>query len=742
MVNHTAKNIPIRVTGLAIWVGEILSPRDYFLSVYFNEINARLSSSQAKIDLSNVKFEHHFLVDSALLDAGIPLRDQEIHIFNPDVIQGDVLACLHRELMDASSDKKKAVVLTGGDTTFKAAVVFSIGETDPQEKNRYAEVFLSASDTDWVDNLLHVGSEWVIAASLPGNMKDSENSDHHQCALDLSPELQSGGNYVSQLQCLVKIILGIYFSGLPGIGLNGSADAILPPPFYWNLQSRSWMQTSPDHVRIASLVFVGDVNLIFHFSEAGHPQPVNLVKEVNREFMPSLILVAGSNPDDIVSHLITIKNEIQNGTKIKELSSEAFQSFEKHENASNILALIGQSPDEIAKEVDYALKGVKTAYHSGADWQTPAGSFFSPTPIGKGSGIAFVYPGAFNSYTWMAKDLLFLFPLLKKRLGDITPDISSAMQEKLVYPHVRNKPIRADFERLEAQLMGDAVAMLTSGTALSFLYTVLLKEIFEIQPGASFGYSLGETSMMFASGVWSDGFKTQQKLNQSPLFQTRLAGPQMAVQEYWRRKGYSSVGLQENLWVNYVLMCEPQEVLQRLPSIDKVYLTHINTPRQVVIGGHPEGCQRLIEQIKCTHLKAPFSYALHCEPVQSEYRMFVDLFTWPVSSSPVQKLYSAASYSPIQIDQGYIAASISRTLCSRLDFPRLINRVYQDGARCFIELGAGSNCSKWIDETLKGVPHLSLGINRKGLDDYSSLLRVLARLVSHKFDVNLKPLFR
>ena len=68
--------------------------------------------------------------------------------------------------------------------------------------------------------------------------------------------------------------------------------------------------------------------------------------------------------------------------------------------------------------------------------------------------------------------------------------------------------------------------------------------------------------------------------------------------------------------------------------------------------------------------------------------------------------------------QREIADKMAHMLTSPLDFPRLVHQVYADGARVFIEAGAGGNCARWIDESLKGSPHLALSMNRRGTDDY------------------------
>ncbi|MGL6339674.1 MAG: polyketide synthase, partial [Waterburya sp.] len=105
------------------------------------------------------------------------------------------------------------------------------------------------------------------------------------------------------------------------------------------------------------------------------------------------------------------------------------------------------------------------------------------------------------------------------------------------------------------------------------------------------------------------------------------------------------------------------------------------------------------------------------------------------------KFYSAAQYQPINYDSQAIAQNLSQTLCQQLDFPRLVNQVYEDDFRIFIEVGAGSNCSRWIGEILKSQEHLTVSLNRRGIDDHVSLLKALAKLVSHRVELNLSPLY-
>jgi PfaB family protein len=251
--------------------------------------------------------------------------------------------------------------------------------------------------------------------------------------------------------------------------------------------------------------------------------------------------------------------------------------------------------------------------------------------------------------------------------------------------------------------------------------------------------------MLFATGVWRQGDQASQRLETSETFQIRLAGPQMAIREAWGMPPRDG-GNEPPLWSNYLVMAPPDTVREALSRESRVYMTHINTPRQVVIGGDPAACQRVLSSLKASSLKAPFDYALHCEVMRSEYGGLYDLHNWPVEAVPELTMYSAADNAPVTIErteaaQKAIAHKIAHMLTSPLDFPQLVRKVYDGGARIFIEAGAGSNCARWIDESLKGSPHLALSMNRRGADDFSTLVRTLARLHSHRVPMDLARLY-
>lgn len=511
--------------------------------------------------------------------------------------------------------------------------------------------------------------------------------------------------------------------------------------FYVPTDSRPWFQPDDHLPRMAAVNIIESYRACTHLILSDSARPIKPSNPALRQTEFYLLPVSANHSRELLEHLATLRNLAEQGHDVAALADQYYNHHRQQPDATCTVGIVAHHPAELLREVDMAIKGIPIAIEKKTEWQTPNGSYFTPNPQGQKGKLAFVYPGAFNSYPGMGKDLFTLFPQLYQNMGTITRDIGNKLREKLVYPRSQSTLDDESLKKIETVLQADAIAMLITGTSMAFLLTSVLRDVFSIQPTAAFGYSLGELSMAFATGVWNSADECSTRLESSPVFVDRLAGPQNAVREAWGLPAQAPQ-YRSNLWSNYVLMATPAAVMEQVEHEERVYMTHINTPRQVVIGGDPAACQRVIAAIHCSALQAPFNYALHCDAMRSEYDGLVYLHTWPVQSIPDVTLYSASGYAPAKITETGLGQGIARALVNPLDFPRLIYQVYLSGIKIFIEVGAGSNCTRWIDETLKDQPHAALSVNRRGADDQTSILRLLSRLISHQVKVDLSPLYR
>ncbi len=419
------------------------------------------------------------------------------------------------------------------------------------------------------------------------------------------------------------------------------------------------------------------------------------------------------------------------------LAQRTFAAFGSGRYAAVMLA---RSPDMLRRELQLALTGIPQAFERGGDWQTPAGSAFSANPVGATGEIAFVYPGGFNTYPGHGRDWLHLFPSALDHAHSLGSDVGDQIGETLLYPRALSAPDRRQVRAARARLMDDQNAMMTSGILFSTMYTHVLRAVFRLKPDMTFGYSLGESSMLWALGIWRDAEAARAALRASPLFQSRLFGRKEAVREAWGLPPQA----ENDFWASFVLAASPSAVIEQLAHETRVYLTHINTPTEVVIAGDPLACERIIARVGCEALRAPFETVIHNEAMISEYAALYSLNSRTVHPTEENiTFYSAADYEPLRLDNDLVARSISRMTCKQIDFPRLIHNAYRDGARVFIELGPGATCTRWINDTLRAQqqPHLAVAIDQLRLDDHTALLKLLARLVSHRVPLNLAALY-
>ncbi|MBN9390223.1 MAG: hypothetical protein J0I20_19510 [Chloroflexi bacterium] len=429
---------------------------------------------------------------------------------------------------------------------------------------------------------------------------------------------------------------------------------------------------------------------------------------------------------------------LENSPDLAGVANRYFAIFEREKAYPYILALVCRSGEELRREIAKATAALDEAFATGRAWQSPAGSYFTPQPLGERGEVAFVYPGAFNSYPGLGRELFRRFPDLYHRFNQNCANPDQALAEPLLRWRSLQPLTRSESEQLEAQLVADSSAMMLSGSGFATLFTMLLRQDFGLQPAAAFGYSLGESSMLWALEAWQGIDRGLENISNSPIFRTRLSGPKETIREQWQ---IPPAQPDEAFWSTYFVLAPVERIKEELCREERVYLTHINTAEEAVISGDSAACRRVIERLNCHSLGRTPSSVLHCKPVRAEYAGLLRIHSYPTHPVPGLRFYSAADYDVLNLEQAGVAAKLSDMACQPVDFPRLVEQVYGDGARLFVELGPGYTCTRWINRILKDKDHLAANVCQKGVDEPVSLARLLAKLVSHRVPLNLNRLY-
>ncbi|MGB1251559.1 MAG: PfaB family protein [Candidatus Promineifilaceae bacterium] len=541
----------------------------------------------------------------------------------------------------------------------------------------------------------------------------------------------------SGIASLIKMAHSVYHRTIPATPnwtRPKSAEAFQSTPFYIPTESRPWLVDNKN--RVAAINSLGGDGSYAHLLLSGEDNlPISQASQLAFYLFP----VRANSEAGLRSQLATLQQTLSDAPTMSIAASQNFAAFQSHSGAYT-LALVGHNLDEVLREIELALKSLSRVFASGKEWKTPAGSYFTPQPQGKTGKVAFVYPGAFSAYPQLGKDLFYLFPQLHASLTDLVGNSAELLAASQLYPRTQKRQSKRDKADATNALMKDSIAVLQASATYSTLATMVMRDAFSLQPDIALGYSLGEMTMMYATGVWAVTDNASEKLKQSPLFENRLSGEQNAVREFWGL-GAAQPNDDTPIWAIALLKTTPARVKAAIASEPRVYLTHINTPDECVIGGDPLACVRVIEALKCDFVPAPYSHVIHCEPMRSERQAFVEMNRLPISADDSIDFMFAAQPQTQPLTSASIAENIATSTTQRVDFPALIQRAYDKGARIFIELGPRSACKWWVDAILTDQAHLAVAIDRRSKDDHTMLITMLAQLVSHQVDLDLATLY-
>ncbi|MEU6862320.1 beta-ketoacyl synthase N-terminal-like domain-containing protein [Streptomyces sp. NPDC046876] len=544
------------------------------------------------------------------------------------------------------------------------------------------------------------------------------------------------------MAALIRSVLVLHHGYLPGTRGWDRPAADLAGEFeasglYVPEASRPWLRPRKDSRRYAAVSFLGGSGAHGHLvlssdTTRGRVSPADW----RRAGGPVVLPLAADSLEELLTLVALHRDLIGEGRDPYELARAAARTL--HGKALRTV-LVGKDAAELVAQLELAARDLPGVHARGGEWATPAGSFSTAAPIGPDGRVALVYPGAFNSYPGLGQDFFRAFPGLLDRFESQADEPARLMRAAALYPRTRVAPGRRELMELESRLGEDIPFMLATGTSFAMLYTDLVREVLGIRAHGGFGYSLGESSMLFATECWLPEGRRDDLISNTPLFRDRLTGPRRTVRELWDLPEETP---DADVWASHVLLTDADTVGKALAAgYDRVYLTHVNTPSELVIAGDPAQCRALIKELGCPAARSPVNAVMHCPAVDAELDGLAGLNDYPTGSTGGLELFSAYDYGVLRsLDRTEVSRRIAHTLRSAIDFPRLVRGAYERGFRYFLEVGPSATCSRWVKDTLGDAAHVAVPVDRRGVPAARSVAQLVARLVGHGLDVDLTAL--
>jgi len=344
------------------------------------------------------------------------------------------------------------------------------------------------------------------------------------------------------------------------------------------------------------------------------------------------------------------------------------------------------------------------------------GVYFREAPVL--GDVAWVFTAAGAAYAGMGAGVLRAFPNLSRRVAERFQTLSDSLGWALDTSPAAPKPTSA--QRLWA------------ASALSQIHAELTLNVLGLKPQAAIGYSSGESNSLFAFGVWRDLDAMREDFAATGLFEREIGGEFAAVSRAWGAPAS---------WAVWTVLAPLGRVRRLLEAEPRVRLAIIHHAGECVIAGEVAGCERVVAQIgaeRCHPLE--YNLAVHVPELEAVRESWLEVHRREVSPNPSVRIYSAAGCAAYTPSREACAQAIYQQARATLDFPRLIERAWQDGVRVFVEHGPGAACSGWIREILgaRAAQAVIVPLDRKGAGA-APIFNAIAELIAAGISVAAGP---
>ena len=515
---------------------------------------------------------------------------------------------------------------------------------------------------------------------------------------------------------LVKVIMALHHKVLPQTAKidrpNPKLD-LKASPFYLNTTTRPWVRPS-DHERRGSVSSFGFGGSNFHVALSEYVGPGVRAPRL-RTTDVELVVLQDDDDVDLVA---------QAREHLAACSMEGYLAWLAHAtqaaynpSAGARLAIVAADGNDLATKLRAAIERIAADPHN---------AFSTPTKVHYGRGahtgdVAFVFPGQGSQYVGMGSALATQFD------EAITPwDVAADLdwESDTLQSRVFPVPCFEDGarERQDAMLTATQWAQPAIGAA-SLSYLRVLRQI-GLEAAHVGGHSFGEITALHAAGVLSevDTLRVARRRGELMADAARTPGAMTAVA--------ATIG-------------DVRSLVEE-SGIDVVVANH-NHPRQVVLSGSTtaiDEIEAVLGSAALTYKRLSVATAFHSPVVSGASGAFTQSLrsiSFGPAAIPVYANETAAVYPD---DAVAVRDQLGRQLANSVRFVEMIQEMYDNGARTFVEVGPGSTLVGLVDRILVDDDHAAIALDTKNSAGLGAFLGGLAQLAARGVAMDLGQLWK
>jgi acyl transferase domain-containing protein/NADP-dependent 3-hydroxy acid dehydrogenase YdfG len=528
---------------------------------------------------------------------------------------------------------------------------------------------------------------------------EAGRDDRQWCALGSVKALIGHTKAAAGAAGLFKAVLALQHHALPPMPKVDEPDPRLDfadSAFYINTRARPWVRGSA-HERRAGVSSFGFGGSNFHATVSEYTGPAPKALRL-RATDAELVLLCGE-PADVE---LAARRHAERATLpdyLAWLSRTTLADYAP--NAPLRLAVVARGEEDLAAKLTAAADGLA----AGQDLQLPGvQAGFGPA---RGEA-AFLFPGQGSQYLHMGADVAIAFAAAMSA-WDLAADLGRDIAlHDVVFPPAAFTD--GDRERQTALLRATEWAQPAIGTASLALLRLL--GVLGVTPAAVGGHSFGEVTALHAAGAIDADTMLAVARRRGELMHAASTTPGAML----------AVGAP---------IAEVRETLDRLGST--VVIANHNGPRQVVLSGSVEAIDAAAASLAETGvgcLRLDVATAFHSPIVAGAAGEFAAYLESVELNSPQLPVYSNTTATPYPRERREITQLLARALAEPVRFAEMIDRMYADGVRTFIEVGPGNVLSGLVHRILEERPHAAVALDGQGASGLVALLQGIGGLAA------------
>jgi malonyl CoA-acyl carrier protein transacylase len=495
---------------------------------------------------------------------------------------------------------------------------------------------------------------------------------------------------------LVKATLALHHQVIPPHALVESPLApIADPasPVYLPKEGQPWL-THPEHPRRAGVSAFGFGGTNFHAILEEYQGAAKTAPYGGTDWSWEWLVLRAPDQAALLQDVNQLQGALVAGAQpaLRDLAFTYAQQAAVRAQDAICLSLVVNSLGQLSE----ALLLVQNYLTQGARQPLPPHIQLGLNATTTAQPLAFLFPGQGSQYPGMLRELSLYCPELRDAIEAADRQLSDQLPQRLsqyLYPPSVYTPEAEQqcFENLKATQIAQPLLGAVEAGLLDLLTRL------NVCPTMTAGQSYGEYAALYAA----------QTFNRHDFFALSATRGRLMADVCNASDGGMAALRMTRSAVHSLLNNHPQ-----------VVIANHNAPLQVVISGPKAAVQKVVEAANATEpgmaRMLPVAGAFHSAFVSAVQTAIAPTLAAVPVRSPKIPVFANETALPYPADPGAIRDQLARHVTSPVNFVDQIQRMYDQGARTFVEVGPKSVLTNMVGQILEGKPITAVSLDGQG----------------------------